>query len=233
MNGRRTPKPLFRRRLGRPALQIAAAVGAVALAVLFALLAQDVRAWRDVLRHDAVRYTVSRRAQEQWTPSTLLPPTLSERLLAAARDRRALSALRFFAVAHSLGATEGGLTPKDNRIFATSEQALEPLTQDPNPRTASQAYSLLGALLFNEYKMGFPPDPASFLSAIAAMQNAVRADPEAEDAKVNLELLLRQEQADFVKQAQSQAVNNQAPPPGHVAGRGKGAPPSSSQEGDY
>jgi len=220
-----------RRLPGRAWIRFAAVGLAAAIAVLLALLAQDVRAWHDTLRSDAARYAASHSADERWTATTTLPANASGRLLAVARDRRTLSALRFFALAHAIVPNDTGLTPQQQQLLETSEAALSRMTQDPDPRVASQAYNLIGVLLFTDAKASFTPDLAAYAAAIAAFQNAVRTDGRNERAKANLELILRQEETDFLR---SQLAGNSAQRQhGHTVGRGKGVPPLQAPEGDY
>jgi hypothetical protein len=149
-----------RERLGRalrgPAgrhLRLILAAAALAIAVLLALLAQDVRSWRDTLRGDSVRYAVSHSAQERWTAPTTLPSGVSGRLLGVDPERRWLSALRLFALAEAVDIT-GGVTPPSERLFQTTERALSAAAQDQSSVRASQAYTLLGVILFRDAKGG-------------------------------------------------------------------------------
>jgi hypothetical protein len=89
-------------------------------------------------------------------------------------------------------------------------------------------------ILFKDSQGGFSPDLATTLASIAAMQNAVRvADGRSKVAEADLELLLRQYEADLSRSDQQQA-NNQGSRPSHkTVGRGTGVPPSSAPEGDY
>src|SRR4051794_19552529 len=178
----------------RPVLLGVAAV-LVAVAVLAALLAQDVRSWRDTLRDDAIRYSVSPAAQQQWTAPTTLPPGLSARLLGVTPDLRRLSALRFFALANAIDFSNG-ITPRSKLLLQAAEVSLARAAGEPNPARASQAYTLLSVLLFNDAKAAYVVDVATYSAAISSMQNAVRADPGDAHARANLELLLRQLQAD-------------------------------------
>jgi hypothetical protein len=189
----------------------AVAVVALALAVLAALLAHDVRSWRNTMRDNTVRYAISPTAQEQWTAPTYLPATVSERLLAVDLDRRWLSALRFFALAENVQLSTG-VNPASKRLLQTTENALSLAAQDPNPTLASQAYVLLSVILFKDSKASFIPDVATYAASISAMQNAVRVDGRNGVAEADLELLLRQYVADS-KAGNLQQANNQGSRP--------------------
>jgi hypothetical protein len=231
MSGVRSLGTWTRRVARTGAFRLAAAAVAVAIALVAALLAQDVRSSHQTLQADAARYSASHSAEEQWTASTILPASVSARLLATARDRRWLSALRFFALAHAVPLTDAGIAPPGEQLLQTAEQALGRVVGDPNRAAASQAYNLTGVLLFTDSKATLVPDVAAYEAAVAALQNAVRADPGNTQAKVNLELLLRQQRSDFVQQPETS--NRNARNSGHIVGRGKGVPPLKAPGGDY
>jgi hypothetical protein len=216
-----------------PAARLSFAVALIVVAVLAVLLAQDVRSWRDTLNADAIRYSVSAKAQEQWTPSTNLPAGLSERLLGVARDRHWLSALRFYSLANAVD-PRALYIPVNKLLLQTAEKSLAEVAQDPNPVLASRAYTLLGAILFKDSQGGFSPDTATTLASIAAMQNAVRvAGGYNEQANADLELLLRQYEADLSPSDLQQANNQGARNRGKAVARGKGIPPLATRGGDY
>ncbi len=231
VTGERRARSRARELAGRTSVRLAVAALALALALGGALLAQDVRSWRDTLHTDAARYSASHSADEQWTAPTILPASLSGRALAVARDRRVLSALRFFALAHAIMPTDAGITPQEQQLLETSEGALARMTADPDPAVSSQAYNLIGILLFTDAKASFTPDLAAYAAAIASFQNAVRTDGHNERAKANLELILRQRETDFLRS--QLASNRNQKQNGHTAGRGKGVPPLAAREGDY
>ena len=156
---------------------------ALLVALVAALLGQDLRSWRDTLRAGAVGYAASPRAEERWTPSTILPAGISGRLLGAEQNVTRFSALRSFALAHAVNANNDVLTSQQLQLLQQSEVALARVVSDPNPAVAAQAYDLLGILLFTDARDTDPPDVASYLSAVAAMQNAVRADGDSEPAR--------------------------------------------------
>jgi hypothetical protein len=210
----------------------AAAVVALAVAVFAALVAQDVRSWRNTLRDDAIRYAVSPSAQQRWTAPTYLPAGLSARLLGIAPDRRRLSALRFFALAAAVDIS-AGVTPRTESLLQTSEKALARVAQDPNPALASQAYALLSAILFKDSKGSFVQDLATYSASISAMQNAVRVDPGNEQAEADLELLQRQFLADSTGGDQQEANNQGSRRRAKTVGRGQGVPPLNAPGGDY
>jgi hypothetical protein len=68
MNTIRSLVGRVRRGIRTPVFRTAAAAAALAIALVAALLAQDVRSWRNTLTDDAGRYTISPSAEER-------PPT--------------------------------------------------------------------------------------------------------------------------------------------------------------
>jgi len=216
----------------RRSVRLTAAVLALSIAVLVALLAHDVRSWRNTLRNDAMTYAISPTAPVQFTAPTYLPAGVSSRLLAVNRDRRSLSALRFFERAHALN-SDLAYRPAGQHLLHTTERALTLAAQDPNGPRAAQAYSLLAAVLLQDVRASLTGDIAPYLIAVTAMQNAVRAEPGNEQAAANLELLLRQFRADVSQRTPLPASNQGAKKRREVVGRGKGVPPSTSGRGDY
>jgi hypothetical protein len=204
----------------------------IALAVVAAMLAHDVRSWRGSLRDEAIRYAVSPTAQTRSTAPTILPSGVSGRLLNVAPDRRRIRALQLFALAEALDTTQG-ILPGGERLLQGTENALSREAQDPNPARASQAYQLLSAVLFKDSKSALVPDLAAYAASISAMQNAVRADSRDPRAAANLELLLRQYEADSRQGSERQANNQGSQRRGKTIGRGKGIPPAKTPEGDY
>jgi hypothetical protein len=222
-----------RQRARTPVFRLGAAAAMLAIALVAALLAQDVRSWRNTLADDAMRYTISPRAQEQWTAPTYLPASLSARVLGVAPDRHWLSALRFFALANAIDPRTVSVL-RNETLLQTAEKSLARAAEDPDPALASRAYAMLGAILFKHAQGGFSPDLATTLASIAAMQNAVRvADGRNKQAEADLELLLRQFQADLSPSDQQQANNQGSRRGGKVVGRGKGIPPTNAAEGNY
>jgi hypothetical protein len=154
----------------------------VALAVLVALLAADVRGWQRTLAGDDVRAGVT------WTASPRLPGDLAGRLLGVGDDIRARRAILLFEQTVSVRAR------LDNAqdVTAARAQAETELAAIARGRglRASQAATLLGILAFGDFaRAGRQASQAD--SAIADFESAVRADTGNTVAKFDLELLLR------------------------------------------
>jgi hypothetical protein len=153
------------------------AAGLVAVALVAAVLAHDLRAVRDAVRADDAHYR-ARSGRPDWRSSAWLPV---ERLVGARADleqRRALVlARRALAPASAFGGQE--------RLGeqARAERALAAIVQGADAAKASQAADLLGVLAFSGTR--------GAQRGLAAFQQAYRADPRNEVAKYNLELALR------------------------------------------
>lgn len=216
----------------RTSVRFVAALVAIAIAVFAVLLAHDVRSWQNTLRDNEMRYTVSPGAPVVFSAPTYLPASLSARLLAVDGDRRTLSALRFFAVANALD-TSNGILPGDEQVLQTAEKSLTLAAANPDPARSAEADSLLAVILLKDSRGGFIQDIAPYAAAISAMQSAVRATPNDPRMSANLELILRQFEADSRKPTEQQANNQGSKKKGKQVGRGKGIPPVISPEGDY
>ena len=158
----------------------------VAAAVLVALLAADVRAWPAALRGgDNVFAATPGRAA--WTPSTRLGG-LAGSLLGTGDDVADRRALQLYTLTH------GEHQRLDNALAvqtarAQAQDALAAAARDPNPLRASQARTLLGILTFGASATGVSADQVD--AAVSDFTDAIRADPENDFAKFDLELLLR------------------------------------------
>lgn len=161
------------------ALRFLPALILIALAVVVALLAADVRSWHRAL------------AGSSLTPnaSTRLPGDPAGTLLAARDDVRARHAIRLFK-------QTVGVRPRlDNTLDVTgarakAELALAAEARGRGPRTA-QAATLLGVLAFGDFSRGGGRDPSQAETALGDFETAVRADPGNDIAGFDLELLLR------------------------------------------
>jgi hypothetical protein len=200
---------------GMKALGFLAALCLLVAAVFAALLASDVRAWQRTLASDDALSAVS-------TPSTHLSASFSERLLGVRDDRDLRRALTLFRrnafqpqnLAYAVGQavarsrTEGALAA----VLRSSGTA----------KRRSQVATLLGILAYGDFAQG-NRDPSQTAMATSTFQDAVQLDPANEDAKYDLELLLRI----FSRRGVGSALSNQGTPgsQGH-RGAGAGAPGS-------
>jgi hypothetical protein len=168
------------------ALRLLTALCLLALALLAALLAGDVRSWRDAIAGGDAVYAAAP-ARAEWRPSTRLDG-LAGRLLGTGDGVSARHALRLYR------STVGIRARLDNALEvqtarARAQDALEGVARGTDPRRASQARTLLGVLAFRAAAHG--TDQSQVDAAAADFADAIRADPSGVPAKFDLELLLR------------------------------------------
>ena len=195
-------------------LRVVAAALLVAAAVLVALLAADVRAWPAALQSgDAVDTATPGRAT--WTPSTRLGG-LAGTLLGTRDEVAYRRALQLYTVTHGLHQRlDNALEVQTAR--AQAQDALAAASRDPDPLRASQARTLLGILAFGASSSGGSSSQVD--AAVSDFTDAIRADPENDFAKFDLELLLRLTAAHGVRPGPGQG-NGVGPTGRHGAGGG-------------
>jgi len=169
--------------------RLAVAAVALVLAVLAALLASDLRSWRDAFAHDDLAFAASPRATPDWQASTILPDDPAAALLSVGDDRTLRTGIRLFAASYRTGlGFDSGASQR--RLRSAAEAVLAGAAQSPDPQRASQAYDLAVILAFSE-SVSAGGGASATDRAVTDLQTAVRLDPGNEDAKANLELLLR------------------------------------------
>ena len=179
----------------KAAVAFAAGLVLLALAVATALLASDVHTWQRTLRSDDALLATSPKLAT-WTPPTHLS-SLAERVLRGQDDVEARRAIALFLANVNVpvrldNAQEVALGR------GRAEQALAAVARESSGARASQAETLLGVLVFTdvgpsndpfEETTGIDPDQAQ--ASLTDFEDAVRADPDNELAKYDLELALR------------------------------------------
>lgn len=195
---------------------VLAGIAALAGAVVLVLVAVDARAWSATVRNDDALFRVAP-ARATWEAGAHAPFGLSERLLGTADDVRLRRAIRAFQVAR----LQTTFFIQDPRLQAAKGKATLALVdvqrKGPSNRGRSTAANLLGVLAFQEARL----DPSSTQTAIRratlAFRRAILWDSTNDDAKSNLELVLR------LAQAASQVRREQEGLFGNAHGRGTGA----------
>jgi hypothetical protein len=213
----------MKRFLLRRELLLVVALAAFLLAGLMTLVAVDIGRWRAAIEEDDVRYRVGS-AETLWTPDTVAPFDAARRLLAVDDDvafREALTTLR--------GAELDDPTVSDPNLAVRRTEAAERLesivVRDRNAERRSRASNLLGVLgmiVFNSGPAGgtLAPDRSELLlNAIASFEQAIALDPENDEAKYNLQVILLRGQG--LLPAETAAGQN--PTPGGRGARGAGA----------
>ena len=180
----------------RALLAAAALVGAA----LLGALAVDALRWERRVAGDDLRFRAAPASSSLWRADALLPFAASQRLLGLRDDVGYRGSLRRFwpvrpgqaIVGPELEALRGQVQAELARISRSS----------PEGARRSHVLNLLGVLTIGRYygtaygvgSLG-PTDPAERASvlrtALGLFQSAIEADPGNADAKLNLELLLR------------------------------------------
>jgi hypothetical protein len=179
----------------KAALGFTAAAVLLVLAVLAALLAADVRAWRTTLREDDALLAAAP-AAASWEPDTNLD-SLAERTLGVRDDVGARRAIALYRRNINIPVR---LDNAQQVALARgrAEQALASVARSSDGARASQAETLLGVLVFTDVGPSNDPfqettgiDPDQAQASVGDFQDAVRADPQNAVAKYDLELALR------------------------------------------
>lgn len=164
----------------------AAAAVLLTLAVVVALLAADVRSWGESLASGDAVYAAAP-ARAEWAPSARVG-SLAERLLGVRADLASREALKRYAATAGVQARlDNALSVQSGR--ARAQDALEGVARDANPRRAAQARTLLGVLALRSSARG--SEQGQVDAAASDFADAIRVDPSADEAKFDLELLLR------------------------------------------
>ncbi len=179
--------------------RVVAAAAALVLAAVLALLAADVRAWRDTMRADDLRFQLAAQPAPDWDTSTLLPSGVSRGVLEVDDDRALRRGVAAFRAADQ---ARGFARP---RVRGAAEAALaEVAAGEGAAAQASQAFDLLGILAFSDSTSGRRATPVE--RSLSAFENAVRRDSGNTAAKYNLELLLTLLEAEGVRRGPNPAA---------------------------
>ena len=159
------------------------------LAVFAALLAADLRGWRTTLGSGDARFDQSP-ADASWSSSSILPGDPARAILGLPGElayRRAAQA--FAAVVAAGNGFDNGFSESQAR--GALEATLESLARGTDRVRDAQLENMLGILAFSDSQQHGPTAPAPVDRAVAGFRSAVQLDPANEDAKFNLEWLLR------------------------------------------
>jgi hypothetical protein len=176
----------MKRIVGIAAISLTLVVGVALL-----LLAQDVRAWHTKIVRATAQTTKHPASPWSTSANTVLPQFASADVLGVKRNRKWLSAIQIFSYAYQQTENLDTLGASGYELLLLGEAQLKPLTQDPDPARASQAFNLLAVLVFRQAYPGSGVDAGLVGDGVIDLQNAVRLDPQNELAKENLELALR------------------------------------------
>jgi hypothetical protein len=169
-------------RIGLAAVLLIAAVVAV-------LLAADMRSWRDAIRAGDAQYELQP-GSARWSASTILPFDPAKQILSLSGPLAYRHAASRFVAVNALGnGVDNGYSESATR--GALESTLTRIATGSDRRQDSAAENLLGILAFSDTRQSGPSAPAPVDRSVADFQAAVETDPSDDDAKYNLELLLR------------------------------------------
>ena len=168
------------------------AVLAGGVAVVLVFLALDANAWKTTISRDDLRFRALPTHTNLWKPTTELPGDPASFLIGTGSTLQYRNALQYFWFSHV------GINPEVREdaptLRADAEDKLQALTvAGANMRTRSDAANLLGVLVVTT------PSVANDTSAIEQtltrsaeyFQEAIAINPNNNNAKENLELVLR------------------------------------------
>jgi hypothetical protein len=200
-------------------IRIGVAVLVLALATFVVLLASDLKAWRQAVRAGDARFVQSP-GSATWTTSPIIPFRLAEGILGLSNQLAFREAAQSFVVVKAAGnGLDNGYA--ESRTRGVLEAELAQLARGSNRGRDSQADNLLGILAFIDSQANGPTGPAPVERSVGDFQAAVQLDPSNEDAKFNLELLLRELVAHGVRSGSNGSTSG--PAKGHT-GAGAGTP---------
>ena len=203
----------------RRVLAAAGALVALVLAVELFLVALDARAWDRAFRADDVVFRVMP-ARARWSPHQHEPFGLARRLMGVGDDialRRAFSLFeraRQDTLKYSLSKRSEGSRAR----AAIALSALERTSSSPHDRAV--AANLLGLIAFDEVGSESGRVSQRVLQSTAAFRRAIVLDPTVEDAKINLEVMLRLVRATAEFNRQQPGAFGSAQGSGSGSGRG-------------
>jgi hypothetical protein len=208
-------------------LLLVPAAACAAAGVLLALVAVDVARWHGALERDDVRYAAGA-PTGGWKADTLAPFDAGERLLGVGDDvdfRRMLLLLRSSKL-RDVTVSDPVLAIRRTELTERLESII---AGDPDPRIRSRAASLRGVLDIAAWNaapaVGGDRDRSELLlSAVASFEQAIELDPENDDAKYNLQLMLQR--GEGLLPTEAAAGRNPAPGGQGSRGAGAGAPGS-------
>jgi hypothetical protein len=167
--------------------RIALGIGALVLGVAVLALAHDIRSWQRAVDRSDARFAAQPGAA-RWDAGTWLPGDPALALLSLRDDLAVRRSEKAFAVAAAAptGYDDGR---RKSQLRGIAELALSDALATGSPAQASRAGNLLGILAATD-ESGSDVG-VSDRRAAETFEAAIRANPRNENAKYNLELILR------------------------------------------
>jgi hypothetical protein len=207
----------------RRELLLVVAAACLVLGVLLALVAVDAARWRTTIPADDVRFTAGAPGGG-WSPQTLAPFDAGERLLGVRDDVAFRRMLRLLRSSRLLDYTVSDPVLAIRRT-ELAERLESIMVRDPDPVLRSRASSLLGVVSVVSWNSTAPQGTQQqdrselLLAAVASFEQAIVLDPENDDAKYNLQLMLQRGEGLLP----TEAAAGRNPSPGGKGARGAGA----------
>jgi hypothetical protein len=180
-------------------LRLAAAVVAVPLAIALAVLAVDVARASARLADDDLRFDAApRRSSRLWEHLDFLPGKPALRLLDLDDDLVYRRTMRNYLRVQPRNTQTQLFGPEAENLVAAVQVAITSgSAEDANPKRRAQYLNLLAVTMLSRYGLGADQAEADTIlrRAIGTLRNAVDTDPQNAEAKLNLELALRNAKA--------------------------------------
>lgn len=173
----------------RRPVALALAVVTTAVAAFLVVLGLDVLSWRGDMERADLRFEAVAGERDMWRADTILPAGLSRELLDVDEDIAYREVLQQFGIARVRQPV------RDQRDLARRgavETQLAQIGEEPlGPERLSMLANLSGALAFEEARFDEGQRATFLRRSLAEFREAIKVDPANEDAKYNLELVLR------------------------------------------
>lgn len=174
----------------RRAVIVASVAGCALLSLFLFVLAVDVVRSHEALASGDDTYTQSPKDGGLWKPGALGASTLSRKVLGVDDDLRFREAVRALRLSQRDEPTDSD--PDAILRRAKAQKLLQQVSNsDPDPRRRSRALSLLSVLMLSTPAADQEERATTQRVALANLQKAIETDPTNDEAKYNLEVVLR------------------------------------------
>jgi hypothetical protein len=169
---------------------IGSVAGCALLSLFLVLLAIDVVRSHEALASGDETYTSSPKDGGLWKPGALGASSLSRKVLGVDDDLRFREAVRALRLSQQDQPTDS--SPDAILRRAKAQKLLQQVSNsDPDPRRRSRALSLLSVLMLSTPAADREERATTQRIALANLQKAIETDPANDEAKYNLEVVLR------------------------------------------
>ena len=200
---------------------VAAVLGCALLSVFFVFLAVDVVRSHEALASGDDTYASAPKQGGLWQPGALGASTLSRKVLGVDDDLKFREAVRALRLSQRDKPTDSG--PDAILQRAKAQKLLQEVSaSDPDPRRRSRALSLLSVLMLSTPAADQDERATTQRIALANLQKAIETDPTNDEAKYNLEVVLRRRAG--VQQVQGGPTPNPSSGQGQSRGAATGPP---------